>query len=159
MPDDRQHFRTVMGHLPTGVTVVTSARSDGSPCGLTVNSVVSVSLDPLLVLFCIDRSAASHACIIERGAFAISVLSTDDEAIARRFSNTQRLDRFGGLKVREEVSGCPVLERALAWIDCEVVDVHEAGDHSIIVGQVLACGTGFGRPLVFLRGRYRGIVS
>ena len=81
---DTRHFRTVMGNFPTGVTVVTSRGPDGSPCGLTANSVASVSLDPLLVLVCLDREAASHACIIEGGAFGVSILSEEDRQLFHR---------------------------------------------------------------------------
>lgn len=156
MPDERQ-FRTVIGHFATGVTVVTSRRADGRPCGLTANSVASVSLDPLLVLVCLDRSAVSHGCIIDGGAFAVSILAAPDEPLARRFAEGEREDRFEGLAWREEVTGCPVLERALAWLDCRVRDVHGAGDHSIVVGEVVACGARAGEPLVFYRGEYRRI--
>ena len=156
MPDER-HFRTVIGHFATGVTVVTSRRADGRPCGLTANSVASVSLDPLLVLVCLDRAAVSHGCIIEGGAFAVSILSSGDEAIARRFAEGEREDRFEGVAWHEAVTGSPVLERALAWVDCRVTEVHEGGDHSIVVGEVVACDARGGEPLVFYRGEYRRI--
>ena len=151
---DPGHFRTVMGNFTTGVTVVTSRGPDGSPCGLTANSVASVSLEPLLVLVCLDRAAASHACIVDGGAFAISILSGDDEEIARRFSRGSRRDRFDGLETRQEVTGSPILERSLAWLDCRVAEIHDGGDHSIVVGEVLACEARGGEPLVFFRGRY-----
>ena len=147
-------FRTVMGHFTTGVTVVTSRGPDGSPCGLTANSVASVSLDPLLVLVCLDRSAASHGCIIEGGAFAVSILSSEDEPLARRFSEGERADRFDGIELLDATTGSPILGRALAWLDCRVSEVYEAGDHSIVVGEVVACDARAGEPLVFFRGRY-----
>ncbi|MBW3535545.1 MAG: flavin reductase family protein [Gemmatimonadetes bacterium] len=154
MPDQRQ-FREVIGHFTTGVTVVTSLRADGRPCGMTANSVASVSLDPLLILVCLDREAASHGCVIDGGAFAVSILSHDDEALARRFAEGEREDRFTALEWRAEVTGSPVLSRALAWVDCRVRDVHEGGDHSIVVGEVMACDAREGEPLVFYRGEYR----
>jgi flavin reductase (DIM6/NTAB) family NADH-FMN oxidoreductase RutF len=151
---EQRHFRKVMGHLPTGVTVVTSRSPDASPCGLTANSVASVSLNPLLVLVCVDREASSHGCITQGGAFAVSVLSADDEDLARRFSQKGLRDRFRGVDLRESVTGSPILARALAWMDCRVREVYEAGDHSIVVGEVVASDARDGDPLLFFRGRY-----
>jgi flavin reductase (DIM6/NTAB) family NADH-FMN oxidoreductase RutF len=156
MPDEYE-FREVMGHFATGVTIVAGRHPDGAPCGLTVNSVASVSLHPLLVLVCLDRAAASHDGIVDGRAFAISVLSSRDEDLARRFSAGSRTERFQDLPHRVAVTGSPVLEGALAWLDCEVRDVHIAGDHSIVVGEVVACAVGEGDPLVFYRGDYRRI--
>lgn len=156
MPDEIR-FREVMGRFTTGVTIVTSRGPDGSPCGMTANSFASVSLDPLLVLVCVDRMSATHGCIVEGGAFAVSVLPSDAEALARRFSEGERGDRFEGLALREEVSGSPVLDDALAWMDCRVRDVHPTGDHSIVIGEVLACDAREGSPLLFYRGTYHRI--
>ena len=156
MPDEL-HFRDVMAHFTTGVTVVTSRGPDGQLCGLTVNSVTSVSLKPLLVLVCVDRGAASHACIAEGRAFAVSVLGRHHEDLARRFSLGDRSHRFEELPYRIEVTGSPVLEGALAWLDCQVTDVYQAGDHSIVVGEVVACDASEGEPLVFFRGGYHRI--
>jgi flavin reductase (DIM6/NTAB) family NADH-FMN oxidoreductase RutF len=158
MPDEFE-FREVMGHFATGVTIVAGRDPDGAPCGLTVSSVASVSLQPLLVLVCLDREAVSHDRIVDGGAFAISVLSSRDEALARRFSAGERAERFRELPHRVAVTGSPVLDRALAWLDCEVRDVHLAGDHSIVVGEVVACAAGEGEPLIFYRGDYRRIDS
>ena len=143
-----------MGHFPTGVTVVTSRSPDASPCGLTANSVASVSLVPLLVLVCLDRDASSHGCITDGGAFAISVLSADDEDLARRFAKGGWRDRFRGVDLREAVTGSPILSRALAWMDCRVTEVYQAGDHSIVVGEVVASDARDGNPLLFFRGKY-----
>jgi flavin reductase (DIM6/NTAB) family NADH-FMN oxidoreductase RutF len=156
MPDELR-FRRVMGNFTTGVAVVTSRGPDGRPCGLTANSVASVSLDPLLVLVCVDREAASHACIVDGGAFALSILEVRHELLARRFSEEASAARFEELDYRTEVTGSPVLADALAWLDCRVIDVHDAGDHSIVVGEVLACDARAGDPLVFFRGEYRRI--
>ena len=154
MTEEQRRFRRVMGSFPTGVTVVTSRGPDASPCGMTANSVASVSLDPLLVLVCLDRAASSHGCIIEGGAFAISVLSHEDEDLARRFAKGRWRERFKGIDLREEVTGSPILARSLAWVDCRVKEVHEGGDHSIVVGEVVACDAREGEPLVFFRGGY-----
>lgn len=154
MTREQRHFRKVMGNFPTGVTVVTSRSPDASPCGMTANSVASVSLHPLLVLVCLDRAASTHGCLTEGGAFAISVLSSEDEDLAHRFAQGRWRDRFKGIELREAVTGSPILERALAWMDCRVTEVYEGGDHSIVVGEVVACDVREGEPLVFFRGKY-----
>ena len=156
MPDPIE-FRHVMGHFATGVTVVTSRRPDGVPCGLTATAFSSVSLDPLLVLVCLDRDSATHRCIEEAGAFGVCILPDDASEVARRFSEGSREDRFEGLELLEAVTGSPLLRDGLAWLDCEVRDVHRAGDHSIVVGEVLACDAREGRPLLFFRGDYEGV--
>lgn len=152
---DQRDFRQVMGHFATGVTVVASRRSDGTPCGLTANAVASVSLDPLLVLVCLDRSAASHDCVVKQGSFAVSVLEADDRDVALRFARGDRRERFDGLELRETVTGSPVLESALAWVDCRVRDVHGAGDHSIVVGEVVGGDARAGDPLLYFQGVFR----
>src|SRR5437762_3032617 len=104
MPDELR-YRQVMGHFTTGVAVVTSRTSDGRPCGLTANSLASVSLRPLLLLVCVNREAASHACIVDGGAFAVSILERSQEELARRFALQERSTRFAGLEHRAEVTG------------------------------------------------------
>ena len=156
MPDELR-FRQVMGHFATGVAVVTSRTPDGRPCGMTANSLASVSLRPLLLLVCVNRAAASHACIVDGGAFAVSILEHGQQSLASRFAGTDRSTRFDELAHRIEVTGSPILDGVLAWLDCRVQDVHESGDHSIVVGEVVACDAHAGEPLVFFRGAYRRI--
>lgn len=150
---DQNRFRDVMSRLVTGVVVVAS-RLDGSVHGLTVNAVSSVSLDPPLVLVCLDRGGNSHDPIIASGAFAVSVLASDQEKLAHRFARGTHRERFAGVEFRDGASGSPVLPDALAWLDCAIRAVHPAGDHSIVVGEVLGCGAGEGDPLVFFRSEY-----
>lgn len=148
-----------MGHFTTGVAVVTTARPDGSLCGLTANSVASVSLRPFLTLVCVDRQAHSHDAIVASGSFGISILAAGDEWLARRFSAGHREERFEELSYRTERTGSPILDDALAWLDCHIHDVHDGGDHSIVVGEVLACDAREGEPLLFFRGEYRKMGS
>lgn len=148
-------FREVMGHFATGVTVVTSRAPDGAPCGLTANSVASVSLDPLMLLVCLDREAATLTCVREGGRFCVCVLEEAGEGVARLFSEGDRVERFEELTWREEVTGAPVLDDALAWLDCRVRDIHDGGDHAIVVGEVQACDAREGSPLLYFRGRFR----
>ncbi len=154
---DADALRRVAGHFPTGVTVVTTIH-DGRPCGLTVNSFTSVSLDPPLVLVCVARSARAYACIDAEGRFTVNVLSERQEAIARLFSSKDAEDKFGGLAHRPSPHGFPILDGAHAWLDCEVVARHPGGDtHAIYVARVTALATGTGGPLIFHAGKYTGL--
>lgn len=150
---DENRFRDVMSRLATGVALVTG-RLDGSVHGLTVNAVSSVSLHPPLVLVCLARSGNSHDSVIASGAFAVSVLASGQEELAHRFARGTHRERFAGVEFRDGASGSPVLPDALAWLDCAIRAVHRAGDHSIVVGEVLGCGVGEGDPLVFFRSEY-----
>jgi flavin reductase (DIM6/NTAB) family NADH-FMN oxidoreductase RutF len=147
-------FRRVLGHYATGVTVVSSVDGDGTVWGLTANAVSSVSLDPPLVLICIDREADTHRAIEASDAFAISVLDEDGERLARRFADAPVETKFEGIAYREEVTGAPVLDDALAWVDCRLWATYDGGDHSIFVGEVVAADAREGPPLLYFRGGY-----
>jgi flavin reductase (DIM6/NTAB) family NADH-FMN oxidoreductase RutF len=151
---DEAHFRRVLGHFPTGVTVI-AAISDGVPAGLAVGSFFSVSLDPPLVGFCAGRSSSSWPAIEAAGVFCVSVLAEDQEEVCRRFA-TKGTDKFAGLGyTTKTATGSPRLEGALAWIDCELDAVHDGGDHVIAVGRVLELEVAHeGGPLLFFRGGY-----
>ncbi len=147
-------FRRVLGHFATGVTVVTSADPEGRVNGLTASAVASVSLDPPLVLVCVDRTADTHGAIERSGSFAINVLAEDGEALSRRFADYPAEEKFEGIAFRRAATGAPVLERALAWVDCELRHSHEGGDHTIFVGEVVAGDAVEGAPLLYYRGGY-----
>lgn len=152
---DADDFRRVMGHFPTGVTVVTTRTADGGCCGLTVNAFCSVSLDPTLVLVCIERASDSHDCLVESRVFAVSVLAGETgETLSRRFASFERGDKFDGVAHRPERTGAPVLDQAMAWLDCRVVNVVPAGDHTIFVGEALDGDAHAGNALVYYRGGY-----
>jgi len=152
---DIERFRETMACFATGVTVVTAVDLEGGAVGLTVNSVTSVSLNPLLVLVCVAHGSASLEAILDSGHFGLSVLGNEDEAMARRFSLEPPDHRFRGLELRESVSGVPLLSNAVAWVECRVWKSVDAGDHVIVIGQVEACSPGsVARPLVFFRRRY-----
>lgn len=151
---DPLRFRAMMGAFPTGVAVVTARRPDGTPSGLTVNSLTSVSLSPLLLLVCIDHGSASHGAILESGAFAVNLLAEDDFVVSDTFARGGRDQRFDGLDWRDGATGSPILDRALGWIDCRVHQTHVAGDHTIVVGRVEAFELGAGRPLIYHGGGY-----
>jgi flavin reductase (DIM6/NTAB) family NADH-FMN oxidoreductase RutF len=144
-----------MGHFPTGVAIVTSSLEDGTPCGLTVNAFCSVSLVPPLVLVCIERIAQSHDCVLRSGVFAVNVLEGErGETLSRRFADTYPGQRFDSVSFHLGAMGCPLLDEALAWLECTVTQVVEAGDHTIFVAEVIDANAHEGSPLVFYRGGY-----
>jgi 3-hydroxy-9,10-secoandrosta-1,3,5(10)-triene-9,17-dione monooxygenase reductase component len=154
-PDiDEARFRQVLGHFPTGVTVV-SAHPDGEPpVGLAVGSFFSVSLDPALVGFCPGKSSTSWPRIEAAGRFCVNVLADDQEDVARVFAGKGE-DKFRGIGWRPAGTGSPIISDVLAWIDCEIADIHEAGDHYIVTGAVHELKVERERhPLVFFRGGY-----
>lgn len=151
---DPIEFRRIMGHFASGVAVVTTRQPNGAPCGLTVNAFCSVSLAPTLVLVCVERGADSHDCIHHAGVFAVNVLSEQSEGTSRRFAAFEVSRKFEGIAYRPEVTGAPVLEEALAWLDCRVTDAHVVGDHTVFIGEVLAADAREGGPLVYYRGGY-----
>jgi flavin reductase (DIM6/NTAB) family NADH-FMN oxidoreductase RutF len=148
-------YRRILGHYATGIAVVTSLRPDGQPCGLTVNSFCSVSLDPALVLVCVDRDAESHDCLRQAGVYAVNVLGERrGEALARRFATWGSADKFQGVAHRVEATGAPVLEDSLAWVDCRIHEAVAGGDHTIFLGEVVAGDAREGTPMVYYRGGY-----
>jgi flavin reductase (DIM6/NTAB) family NADH-FMN oxidoreductase RutF len=155
VPDvDPALFRQVLGHFPTGVTVITAAR-DGEPVGLAVGSFASLSLDPPLVLFCPSNTSASWPKIQETGSFCVNILSADQEHICRVFASKAE-EKFKGLGWKAAAAtGSPIIEGVIAWIDCSIDQVIEGGDHWIVVGRVLELDVDDkGGPLVFFRGGY-----
>jgi flavin reductase (DIM6/NTAB) family NADH-FMN oxidoreductase RutF len=142
-----------MASVPAAVTVVGTRDREGRALGLTVTSFTSVALDPPLVLVCINRASASHAHLIESGTFAVSVLSSTQEAVARRFARPPSEGRFDEFAWRPAPSGSPVLEGSTAWVDCTIEETMLAGDHTIIVARVLACEASDAAALVNHRGR------
>jgi flavin reductase (DIM6/NTAB) family NADH-FMN oxidoreductase RutF len=143
-----------MGVFPTGVTVVAARGPDGDPCGLTVNSFTSVSLDPPLVLVCLDRTASTHDNLIQAPTFTVSILGAHQTEMATRFAFDPSESRFRDEEWRSEDGGALVPEGAAAWLACRFEALYEAGDHSILVGRVTSMGAGTDEALVFYRGRY-----
>ncbi len=148
-------FRSLMGRFTTGVAVVATSTRDGEPVGLTVNSLTSVSLDPLLLLVSLDRLSATLGMIRERGGFAVSILPAEALDLALRVATDHPETRFEGVELRRSPGGHPVLPDALAWAECETWKEVEAGDHVLLLGRVThGREGGEGDPLVFFRGRY-----
>jgi flavin reductase (DIM6/NTAB) family NADH-FMN oxidoreductase RutF len=145
-------FRHVFGHLPTGVTVITAGAGERM-VGMAANSVTSVSLTPPLVLLCPARSSETWPVIRQAEAFCINILGQHHEEFCRQFSR-KGTDRFAGVAWHQRRCG-PGLDGAAAWIDCRIRDEHHAGDHTIVVAEVLEMeAAGAAAPLVFCRGRY-----
>ena len=145
-------FRRVLGHLPTGVTVVTAFTPEG-PRGLSANSVTSVSLDPPLILFCPAKSSETWPALREAGRFVVNVMAGHHAPLIRRVA-AKGVDRFEGVEFSERPTG-PGLVDAVAWIECSLRDEHDAGDHTIVVADVLGIEAAEDvDPLVFYRGRY-----
>ena len=148
-------FRQVMSRYPTGVTIVTGRDRRGHPVGFTASAVASVSLRPPLILVCADRGSASLPVLIEGGRFAVSFLRAEHAELARRFSAEVPEERFHELRVMETPQGLPILEEALAWTGCRVWKRVEAGDHVILIGEVVDHDIGAkARPLVCYGGEF-----
>jgi flavin reductase (DIM6/NTAB) family NADH-FMN oxidoreductase RutF len=156
---DEIAFRHALGHFPSGVGVMTTA-AQGRLHGMTVSAFSSLSLQPLLVVVCVEKVTVMHQMVTSSGAFAINVLGESDEGLARFFADNQRLSgpEFTPGTFHLGTTGSPLLERAIACIECRVHAVHEGGDHSIVVGRVLDLAVRGGQPpLVFYRGGYAGL--
>jgi flavin reductase (DIM6/NTAB) family NADH-FMN oxidoreductase RutF len=145
-------LRDVMGGFATGVAIVTTRAADGNH-GMTVNSLTSVSLEPPLLLVCLTRNSRTATAVAERGAFVVNLLSTPQATLSNAFAK-RGVDHFEGANVRLNERDLPVIDRGLGWLDCDVRDVGDGGDHEIVVGEVVGCGAREGTPLVFFRGKY-----
>ncbi|HET9453867.1 MAG TPA: flavin reductase family protein [Gemmatimonadaceae bacterium] len=148
-PDE---FRAVLGRFASGVTVLTARHGD-SDHGMTASAFCSVSLNPPLVLACIDRSADMSAIMAQATHFGVSILAEGQEALSRRFSELPS-GRFDGVGYRRAESGVILLDDALAHLECRRVASHEAGDHVIHVGEVEVASCQQDRPLLYYRGGY-----
>lgn len=153
-------FRAVMGRFPTGVTVVTTC--DGArPAGLTVNAFASISLDPLLVMVSIDKRSHLHDIVAQTGFFAVNILGAHQQETSRRFAGqtNDRNDRFRETPYHAGSTGAPILDEAIAWVECRVHAKHHAGDHTIFLGEVVSLNAVEGAPLVYYRTRYGDFVA
>jgi flavin reductase (DIM6/NTAB) family NADH-FMN oxidoreductase RutF len=148
----KEEFRSALGRFASGVTVVTARRRDGELLGITVSAFTSVSLDPPLVLVCIDKRASLHDHLAEGASFAVNILSQDQELMSRRFASKDE-NRFNGTAYRDS-DGVPILDGALATLKCRVVHSYPGGDHTIIVGEVESTAIEDGKPLAYFRGGY-----
>jgi flavin reductase (DIM6/NTAB) family NADH-FMN oxidoreductase RutF len=148
-----------MGHFATGVAVVTALDEDGLPVGTTVNAVTSVSLEPPLVLVCLDLASATLRALRDHGAFAINVLAAEQMHLAHGFARRGALKPWNAARHRPGPTGTPRLEGVVASLECRVEHRLLAGDHEMVVGRVVAAEAGSEdeRPLVFYRGAYSSL--
>jgi 3-hydroxy-9,10-secoandrosta-1,3,5(10)-triene-9,17-dione monooxygenase reductase component len=145
-----------MAHLPTGVSVVTAPAAAG-PLGATANAVTSLSLEPPLVLACLDLESRTLAAARAAGRFGVSVLGAEQEGVARAFATkAPHAEKWGDVAWSER-GGVPVVREVPLWIACELEAGHPAGDHEILIGSVTELGGEGGDPLVFWAGGYRGL--
>jgi flavin reductase (DIM6/NTAB) family NADH-FMN oxidoreductase RutF len=153
-----EDFRGALGVFATGVTIVTT-RGEEHPYGMTANAFSSVSLDPPLVLVCVKAFSEGADLIRENGIFAVNILAAEQEPLSRYFASKDRprgRDAFADIAHRTAASGSPVLDGAVGYLDCALHSSHEAGDHVIVIGEVLALDfTHEVAPLLFHGGGYR----
>jgi flavin reductase (DIM6/NTAB) family NADH-FMN oxidoreductase RutF len=155
MTFDARIFRNALGCFATGITIVTSVSADNERLGFTANSFNSVSLDPPLVLFSLDRGAYSLRAFEAAGVFAINILREDQESVSVAFARALS-NKWEGVRVETWVTGSPIFPDSLASFDCQTTSMHDGGDHVIFVGRVLQLQVRTeGRPLVYFRGAYR----
>jgi flavin reductase (DIM6/NTAB) family NADH-FMN oxidoreductase RutF len=157
MPEiDTDSFRSAVGLLPTGVTVVTAIGPNGRS-GATASAVGSLSLEPMLMLVCLDRGSRTLRSVQEAGRFGINVLAAGQEPVARQFSTKlEEADKWEGIEAGER-DGIPALEGTVLWIGCELQDVLMGGDHVILTGAVADLEARGGEPLVHHLGAYRAL--
>lgn len=155
---DSARFRQVLGHFPTGVTVVTGLSSSGEPSGLTIGSFCSVSLEPPLVGFLPAIKSGSWAEIQPSGSFCVNILGADQADLCWRFAKESE-GRFEGIDWRKAPSGSPILPGVIGWIDCSTEQVIEMGDHWFVLGavQALHCEDDVADAMTFFRGKVAGV--
>jgi 3-hydroxy-9,10-secoandrosta-1,3,5(10)-triene-9,17-dione monooxygenase reductase component len=167
MAIDPRELRNVMGHFATGVTVITTKDKTDKPFGLTANAFSSLSLDPPLtanafsslsldpplLLVCVDKTVDCYACFEDSKVFAVNVLSLEQEELSTRFA-TKGIEKFEGVSYSLGGLGVPLLDGALAHIECRVAAGYEGGDHTIYTGEVQTIATADADPLLFYKGKY-----
>ncbi len=154
MPIERNELRRVMGHFATGVTVITTLSKEGKLHGLTANAVSSLSLDPPLLIICVDKKAESYPCFEETKVFTVNILADDQEDISRRFAVSGG-EKFEGVAYRRGANGAPILNGTLAHLECKLYASYDGGDHTIYLGLIDEAETREVKPLLFFRGGYR----
>ena len=150
---DSELFRSLLGCFATGVTVATTIDSSGSPCGMTASAVSAVSVQPPLLLICVNREASFHTALSSQRGFALNVLATGQEAVSEAFASGVD-DPFAGMSYRVGLAQLPLLDGAVAHIICAPWGAHAAGDHTVFLGKVTDGRVFEGRPLVHYRSRY-----
>jgi flavin reductase (DIM6/NTAB) family NADH-FMN oxidoreductase RutF len=153
---DADTFRAVLGRFACGITIVTARDEDDRDHGMTVSAFCSLSLDPPLVLLCVDKTATMYELLRTHPAFGVSILSSSQEAYSRRFADkkSERAERFDGIAYTRALNGVVLLDGALAHLECRILKHHDEGDHMILVAAVDRAEALDGRPLLYFRGGY-----
>jgi flavin reductase (DIM6/NTAB) family NADH-FMN oxidoreductase RutF len=157
MEIDTRTFRNICGRFATGVTIVTTRDSEELQ-GMTVNAFSSLSLEPMLILFCADHRTRTYQAVHESRIFAVNILSVEQQELSDVFAGRTGKDgseRFNNVRFETAVTGAPILADCIGYFDCRVVDELPGGDHTIFVGQVEAAEMFDGEPLLFYAGKYR----
>lgn len=157
MAISKEVFRAALGRFASGVTVVTTKDADGRLHGITVSAFSSVSLEPPMILVCVDKRAGSHSALKESGAFVVHILAEEHEHHSNKFASPVP-DKFDDIEYRIGIEEIPVLENALVALECRLAHAHEGGDHTIFVGEIQNAEIKDGNPLVYWDGDYRKIV-
>ena len=155
MTVDSKEFRNTVGCFATGITVITTLEADGTPVGLTANSFTSLSLDPPMVLFCLDRKIQSFDAFIVGGGFGINILSAEQKEVSKRFAESGP-EKWVGFEYDKGQNGCPILRGCLANLEGCVTSLFDGGDHVIVAGEVknlVSSGLDV-KPIIFYRGGY-----
>ncbi len=156
MAIDGRELRNAMGLFATGVSIITTRDASGKPFGLTANAFSSLSLDPPMLLICVDKGVDCYACFDESRVFGVNFLSLAQEELSTRFA-TKGIEKFEGLSYSVGELGVALLDGALAHFECRVAHAYEGGDHTIYVGEVQRLVTMEGDPLLFFQGKYRSL--
>jgi flavin reductase (DIM6/NTAB) family NADH-FMN oxidoreductase RutF len=152
MPIDDARFRQVLGHFASGVTVITT-RYEGQLYGMTASSFTSLSLNPPLILFCVDVRINTHDALIGAGHFVVNILAEDQEHLSRRFASRE-VDKFKGVAYHTGQLDLPILDGVIAVIECRLHSTAPGGDHTILIGEVVAGEVHESAPLLYYRGGY-----
>jgi flavin reductase (DIM6/NTAB) family NADH-FMN oxidoreductase RutF len=153
MAIDPRELRNVMGNFATGVTIITTKDATGKPFGLTANAFSSLSLDPPLLLICVDKKVDCYACFEETKVFGVNFLSEDQDQLSTRFA-TKGIEKFEGVSYKLGELGVALLDGAVTHIECKLVNAYEGGDHTIYIGEIQNATVLSDRPLLFFRGKY-----
>ncbi|MBT5050350.1 MAG: flavin reductase family protein [Rhodospirillaceae bacterium] len=158
MSIDPREFRDTVGCFATGITIITTIDGDGGPVGLTANSFTSLSLDPPMVLFCLDRKVASFDAFQTGAHFAVNILADGQTDTSNRFAKSGP-EKWTGFEFDCWDTDCPILRGCLANMECSVASIHEGGDHVIVIGEVtrMTHADGETNPLLYYRGRYANL--
>jgi 3-hydroxy-9,10-secoandrosta-1,3,5(10)-triene-9,17-dione monooxygenase reductase component len=156
---DPLEYRSIIGSFATGVTVITAAAGEELQ-GMTANAVTSLSLDPVLLLVCVDKGTHTHRILEQGGAFTVNILGEHQEDVSRLFAKRSEPERgtLRGQRFRIGKTGAPVLEDCLAYVECRIAETYEGGDHTIFLGEAVDMGiVNDVQPLLFYRGRYHAL--